>query len=60
MAWREAVGGVDLALVEHDVERLRRREPSRGNTGGRFGVHTEQAAVAQLLNPADVPGNFIR
>ena len=59
MARREAVGGVDLAFIEHDIEGLRRGEPSRGHAGRRPGVHAKQAAMAQVLNPADVPGNFI-
>ena len=33
VAWREAIGGVDLAAIEHDIEGLRCRQPSQRYSG---------------------------
>ena len=59
MARREAIGGIDFASVEHDIEGLLPPSAMSANTPRGLTVHAEHAAMAQVLGAADEPGNFL-
>src|SRR4030095_5343692 len=59
MTGHNAIGCVQITAVQHAVESLFLRQPVQGDTGGRMLVDPEYGPMAELLQPADIPGNLL-